>query len=242
MNRRALMTGILASFAAPSAVLPQATPEASPQATPEASPQATPVVMPEDIDALRDAMATPTATPEDSDTDDEIIRLPGYVDSVTRSFWIADPGFDVLFGGLLGVAAAGVEFDSDDDASAAIEAAMDAYEDYVTGNIASDPESQVTDFETVPVSIGRLGDERSARATTLFMEDEEFFESMVVVVAVIRKDRWLQMLVGLGVTGVTKPLVDIAEELDDRWPSGDLWDIVPTLDDMPPGMAIEDED
>jgi len=90
-------------------------------------------------------------------------------------------------------------------------------------------------------SIGRLGDERVGLSIVIEMNEEEFFDELQVGVGLIRKDHLLQMLMGVSTGGPLRAMADIAEQLDSRWPSRDLWDMVPELDDMPAGMTMSSE-
>lgn len=212
------------------------------QATPEASPIA---IDPEQADELMGLLTpTPAATEESGLSKDlELTTLPGYIDADVRMFESADAGFELFLGGLIALIAVAVEFETEANASQGLDRLVDRGLALFQGNMATnekfetDEEFEVVGTSTQEVSIGRLGDERLGTILTVEINNE-FIDELVVVAAAIRQERWVQLLMGFGVSGVTTVLVDIAEDLIDRWPSDDLENMLPNLDDMPPGMAI----
>lgn len=192
-------------------------------------------------------IAAQLASPEASPVTDEDRRYPledtaGFVRSVTRSFELADPGLDIFLGGLIAVSGTGIEFESSDTASAALSELSTALPNFLEEGIGLDDDSGVviTDSTLTEVSVGALGDERIGVSVELTVVTD-FFDTLALALAFIRKDRYLQVLMGYGITGVLAPTIDIAETLDAQWPSDDIWSIVPALADVPAGMALDDE-
>jgi hypothetical protein len=143
---------------------------------------------------------------------------------------------NLLTGGLMIAAGYGAEFETPDDASSAIdflaELLVETYLEDVDG----------TPGNPVEASIGRLGEERLGQATMIRLDEDEFFEEVVLGITLVRKQRFLQILMGGSSMGPLSQLAQISSDIDSRWPSDDLWSIVPELADMPTGMVLESEE
>lgn len=180
--------------------------------------------------------ATFARQPLDADESD-FTKAPGLVQAAFRSFEASQSGFmDIFTGGLIVAAGIGTEFDTLDDASRAIDFLAESLVEAYIGRIEGTPGN------TVEASIGRLGDERLGLATTIRLDDDEFFEEVVLGTAFVRKGRYLQVLFGGSTIGPLSHLAQISSDIDSRWPSDDVWDIVPELADMPVGMVLDSEE
>lgn len=163
--------------------------------------------------------------------------LEGIERGVYRSFEASEAGFaDIVTGGLLFAIGIGFEVDTLEIAKRAIsslsESLIDIYADGVEG----------TRDATVNVSVGRLGDERLGSATNFTLNNDKFFEEFTLGTVVVRKERFIQVLIGASTFGPISELAAIADDIDSRWPSDDLWASVPELSDMPVGMVLDEED
>jgi hypothetical protein len=163
--------------------------------------------------------------------------VQGVEQAVYRSFEASEAGFmDIMTGGLVIAAVIGIEFDAAENASRAVDLMAESFTELYAENVEG------TASETVEASVGRLGDERVGMATTFRLDDDDFIEEFVLGTIVVRKDRYLQVLIGASTMGPLSQLAQISEDLDSRWPSDDVWDIVPELADMPVGMVLDEED
>jgi hypothetical protein len=179
---------------------------------------------------------TPSAQDREA-TDGTFADVPGLVQVVFRGFEASQAGFmDILTGGLMIAAGYGAEFERPDDASRAIDILSTTLVDTYLDNVEGTPGNPVE------ASIGRLGDERLGLATTIALDDDEFYEEIVVGVVLVRKGRFLQVLLGGSTMGPLSQLTQISAAVDARWPSDDAWDIVPELADMPVGMVLDSEE
>jgi len=162
---------------------------------------------------------------------------PGLVLAVHRVFEASQAGFmDILAGTLIIAAGYGAEFESPVDASRAIDFLAESLVETFTEDVEGTPGS------VIEASVGRLGDERLGLATMIELDDDEFYEEVVIGTVFVRKDRFLQVLVGGSTMGPLSQLAQISTSIDPRWPSNNVWDIVPELADMPVGMVLDSED
>lgn len=162
--------------------------------------------------------------------------LDGVEDAVYRSFEASEAGFtEILTGRLVFAVGVGVEMDTPDNASQAVDVLAESLIQFYADNVEGTP------GETVEASVGRLGDERIGLATTFSLDDDEFIEQFTLGTIVVRQDQYLQILVGASTMGPLSELAAIAEDVAARWPSDDIWDIVPELADMPVGMVLDEE-
>lgn len=186
------------------------------------------------------AQATPQATPEASD-DIDIESFDGFVRSVTREFERADPSIaDALSGAIINLLFAGAEFDTSEHASEALSYLASEYPAIIERALRADGSFTIEAFNVTDVSFGSLGDERLALHLEPTLSGVPF-DTLSFAVCLVRKDRFLQFIVGYAITGAVATTIDIVEHLDERWPSDDLWSMVATLEDVPTGMAVTDE-
>lgn len=186
---------------------------------------------------IDDSIKTSPSAQDGDLADGPFADVPGLVQVVFRGFEASQAGFmDILTGGLMIAAGYGAEFERPDDASRAIgilsTKLVDTYLDEVGG----------TPGNPVEASVGRLGDERLGLATTIALDDDEFYDEVVVGIVLVRKGRFLQVLLGGSSMGPLSQLAQISAAIDARWPSDDTWDIVPELADMPVGMVLDPEE
>ncbi len=164
------------------------------------------------------------------------VGLDGIDQAVYRSFEASESGFmDVLTGSLVFAVGIGMEADTVDSASRAVDFLPEALTAVYGENVEG------TSGETVEASVGRLGDERIGLATTFSLDDDEFIEEFTLGTIVVRKDRYLQILVGASTFGPLGQLAAIAGDIKSRWSSTEIWTIVPELADMPVGMVLDEE-
>jgi len=186
------------------------------------------------------AQATPNATPEPSGAF-AIQSFDGFVRSVTRNFERQNPGLaDVLGGVMLGIATLGTEFDTPDNASETLSFLRTEYPVFLRHGLEVVSGFTIKTFTIAETSLGSIGNERTA----LQIESELIgapFDRLSFAVCLVRKDRFLQLMLGYSVMGAISPVADLVATLDQRWPSADLWAMMPTLEDMPPGMSVTDE-
>ena len=183
----------------------------------------------------QESTASPEATPDDNKI--PLSSQPGFVLGASRTFVVPDPGFSDLTNGLLlNLQGSGIEFDTPENAAATLEFLRTAipayYTDTTEGVIASD----VTDEP-----IDDFGDERIAQTLTLTL-DNDVFSQFEFGIVLIRKGPYLQFLTGFSTERATEQVMELAAALDDRWPSDDLWDIVPTTQDVPRTMTHAGEE
>jgi hypothetical protein len=189
-----------------------------------------------------DAMAviqTPNASPESRQDDGKIplSRQPGFILGVSRTFVVPEPGIDDLTRGiLLNLQGSGIEFDTPGNASAALTFLGTAIPAYYT-----ETTDDVIDSVVVDERIGNLGDERTAQTLTLSF-DRDAFDQFEFGIVLVRKDANLQFLTGFSTKRATEQVIELVEALDDRWPTDDLWDIVPTTQDVPRTMTHAGEE
>jgi hypothetical protein len=156
---------------------------------------------------------------------------------VSRTFVVPDPGFPDLSGGiLLNLQGSGIEFDTPENAAATLEFLGDAIPAYYTDTTEGVIDSEVTDEP-----IDDFGDERIAQTLTLTL-DNDVFSQFEFGIVIVRKGQFLQFLTGFSTERATEQTLELAAALDDRWPSGELWDIVPTTQDVPRTMTHAGEE
>jgi hypothetical protein len=167
--------------------------------------------------AAGDARSTPAAA-----------HLPGLERGVYREFVAAggDPGApgDEPFIYLLAV---GARFATPEDVRRAM--------DLSARDVARPPAS------TVEVEVGPLGDDRLGLSQTVPASTSPTGTDAVYDLLMLRKERQFQLLLGLAPASRMHDLAGIARELDGRWPSRDVWDIVPGRSNLPGRMDVRDE-
>ena len=167
-----------------------------------------------------------------------ISSQPGFVRSVSRAYRLPDPSFsDVMRGGLLGLQVSGIEFDSPDDASAALAYLAGELPGYFARTI-----EDVTGQETVEEDVDPLGDEISVQSVTLSFPEKDVIGELLFGIVLVRKDEFLQAAAGYGIEDATSQTMDVLAALDDRWPDDDLWAMVPEPADVPDGLELVEEE
>ncbi len=140
-----------------------------------------------------------------------------------------------------------IEFDTIDHAKEATLA--------LTSNIANALPAVGTSGALRPASIRELGDQAIARAGTLTSTSNgTTTESMIAIIG-YRSGRFVSICYGEGkITDPLSELAEIAEKLVDRTPKSKdaplnsdglrqdgLWNMLPTLSDIPEGFVVDDE-
>jgi hypothetical protein len=185
-------------------------------------------------------------TPEASPFVDDVNILPdpetfpGFVASASRRFQLTEPRPEILEGGPVGFIVTGIQFDSEENAegfTTQLSAQLpDTLMDALTaGNSVEESGIQVSQSSQSTNDASRL-----ELSITLSLDDE-MVDSVAVAVVLVQKGDQVQTWFGLGIADVIGPLGDLVDVLDDRWPASDLWALVPTLDDVPPGMSLVEE-
>lgn len=179
--------------------------------------------------------ASPTATVTTSST---LAAQPGFVRAVSRNFEVTVEGAaSILEGGLVLLQTYGVEFDTAVHASSALGVLKDTLPDLLGATSAGASGSEITE-----ASIGEPGDERVGLDVKITFPAGSLFQELAAAIVLVRKDRFVQALTGANLMGAMTQVAEIATSLDERWPSDDLWDLVPTVDDLPVGMAVTNEE
>ncbi len=95
--------------------------------------------------------------------------------------------------------------------------------------------------------LGEPGDERAGLEVHVTPAGG-LAQNVVVLSIMIRKDRFLQMLIGGGLEVAEEgfepgwdTMAQVGNAVDPRWPSEDAWDMVPEAADVPAGLAIAEE-
>ncbi len=165
--------------------------------------------------------------------------LQGLRGGVSRSFTLESANFvDAYSSVLLGLTIAGMKFKNTDAAAEAIDALVESY----PAAIEESAQANGASFDSSKVSIGRLGDERKGLSMTVTVAEGDGPDSFAVGLLLVRKKQYVQMTVSYALMGAITPAVDVIKAIDDRWPDRDLWQMVPELDDLPAGMALDKED
>ena len=166
-----------------------------------------------------------------------LVALPGFVRAVTRSFEVTEEGVAaVLEGGLVLLETSGVEFDSADNASSA----MDSLKEELPNSLGA-TSAGATGSEVTVVEIGEQGEERVGLDVKITFPAGALFQELAAAIVLVRKENYVQVLLGANLLGAMTQVAEVAAGLDERWPSDDLWDLVPTVDDLPVGMAVTSE-
>lgn len=182
-------------------------------------------------DSRAEASATSEALP-----DSQTFGLDGLVRYMSRYFTISGTGLEeFLTGQLVGVVAMGLEFQNNDQASAV----MAEHVDLVRFMVESD-EALRADPELREASIGRLGEERVGFYFTMPLDDET--EEVSVSLVAVRQESFLQLLMGFSSAPAMSSLAAIADQLEARWPSESIVDMLPELEDVPTGMELQSKE
>lgn len=175
-------------------------------------------------------VASPAASPAATAPRNILSDQPGFVRAVLREFKVTEAGYaDVLEGGLVLLQTSGAAFDRVENASQAL--------DYLT---TAFPES-LGASEVTRVSLDEPGDEQVGLEVRVTPQGQPGISEIVVVIAITRKDRFLQVLLGGGLEPGWDTIHHVADAVGGRWPAEDLWRILPGAGDVPPGLAIAEE-
>jgi hypothetical protein len=167
-----------------------------------------------------------------------ISQQPGFVRSVSRIYRLPDPSFsDVMRGGLLGLQVSGIEFDTADNASAAVAFLAGELPGYFARTVEG-----VTDFDVVEEDVDPMGDEQSVQTVALSFPEQDVISELLFGIVLVRKDNLIQAAAGYGIEDATSQTLDVLAALDDRWPDGDLWAMVPESADVPDGLELSEEE
>lgn len=174
--------------------------------------------------------ATPEAIPAVPYAD-----LKGFQGGDFRRFAIADPGLADVFGGsIIIVDCVAIQFDRPQQARVAIDEASRLIEDYYRAVVRADPDFAGSTFRAREVSAPELGDANLARSLIVNRDGEA---SWSYGISTIAKETIIQVIAGQSAFGALSPTLDIAEGMIDRWDGDNIADALPTLSDMPDGMA-----
>lgn len=182
-------------------------------------------------DSRAEASATSMALP-----DSQTFGLDGLVRYMSRYFTISGTGLEeFLTGQLAGVVAMGLEFQNNDLASSA----MSEREDLVRFMLELNG-APPTNPDLREASVGRVGEERVGLYFTMPLDDET--EEFAVSLVAVRQESFLQLLMGFSSAPAMSSLAEIAEQLEARWPSESIVNMLPELEDMPTGMELQSEE
>lgn len=224
MNRRNIILAAVVAVTAPTATPAQtpATPElnATPLATPER----------ENFDAIYNSTGIGQA----------IVVLNGFEEASFREFELADPGFEVLMGGLTAVAVYGIAFTDSTAATLGKESLELRLSAYFIESATDLKDLEIESSDVREIGIGDLGG-RSSGVSVEVTSNDEMFNTVSYCGIVVQKSRYVQLSMGAGILGVVAPLIDIAASLANRWPSDRLADMLPDLGDVPAGMTVVEE-
>ncbi len=168
--------------------------------------------------------------------DSQTFGLDGLVRYMSRYFTISGTGLEeFLTGQLAGVVAMGLEFQNNDLASSA----MSEREDLVRFMLELNG-APPTNPDLREASVGRVGEERVGLYFTITLDDET--EEFAVSLVAVRQESFLQLLMGFSSAPAMSSLAEIAEQLEARWPSESIVNMLPELEDMPTGMELQSEE
>jgi len=185
-----------------------------------------------------DPVATTTPESSGSAVDSEFF-VPGMKDIALRSFESVPSATD----GILGLSAVVAEFSSADAADAGVDLIVDRYIDLR----AERGDATVTMSEPKRVSAPKLGDRRVALAWTFTSSGIELPAAVLGVQLNTRV--YFFMIVGRNINPMEE-LAVVAESILGEAPrqgigdgvkSGGLWDLLPTLDEVPFGLSVASE-
>lgn len=184
-------------------------------------------------------IASPAASPTASAaTKHPLSGQPGFIRAVLRNFEVtAEGSANVLDGGLVLLQTSVSEFDTADNASQALNYLATA----LPASLGSDENGGATGSEVSEIALGDPGDERIGLEVLVLFAEGTLFERLAVVVAIIRKDRWVEILLGGGLEPGWDVIAQVGNAVDSRWPSDDVWQMVPTVEEVPAGLQVAEE-
>lgn len=170
----------------------------------------------------------------------QIVLLNGYEEATYREFELADPGFEILLGGLTAVSVYGIAFEDRVSAMFAKDSLEPRLPLYFVEAAANLEDFEFESFDVQAIGVGDLVGVSSGVSVAV-KSSSGTIDSISFCGILVQKSRYVQLLMGAGFLGVVSPLVDIAANLSDRWPSDYLTDMLPALGDAPAGMTIVEE-
>ena len=182
--------------------------------------------------------STPDATPEaESPNKIPLSSQPGFIKAVVRSFQVEDPEFEDLFGGkLFGVSGTGAEFDTPEHASETLALIAEVAPEKLYLGLDG-----AIDSESVEIEGFDVGDESLALSISVFFPEGDVFQELLIGMAMVRKEQFLQIVIGYSLEEAAEQSIALVEVLDDRWPSDDLWEMAPTASDVAENMSLDEE-
>ncbi len=183
-------------------------------------------------------VASPAASPEAREVRKHPLSdQPGFIQAVLRYFEATEEGIaNVLEGGLVLFQTSVSEFDTVDNASQALNYLATA----LPQSLQSE-ENGATGTDIFDVELGDPGDERIGIEVLVTFAEGALFDQLAMVAALIRKDRWVEILLGGGLEPGWDVISEVGNTVDSRWPSEDVWQMVPEIEDVPAGLAVSEE-
>jgi len=186
--------------------------------------------------AGQDAPETPDAPDVATETILDLSSLDGFVASAAREFYLSASGLGELFGSKpIAVLAIGVEFADENLASSALTDIRGAVPEALEGVIGS-PTSG-----TRRSTAGDLGDENLGLVLTFPFPPDSGSNEVDAGVTIIRKGAVVQVIVNVAYGDALEQAIALAEAIDGRWPSDDLLDLTPTVEEVPAPLVLRAE-
>lgn len=179
-------------------------------------------------------------TPDTPDIATETIldlsALEGFVAGAAREFYLSASGLGELFGSAaIAVLGAGVRFENEDAASAALTGIRGAVPEALEGVIGS------ANSGTKRSSAGELGDENLGLVLTFPFPPESETNEVDAGVTIVRKGADVQVIVNVAYVEALEGAIALAQAIDGRWPSDDLLDLVPSVEEAPAPLVLRAE-
>lgn len=186
--------------------------------------------------AGQDAPGSPDAPDVATETILDLSSLDGFVAGAAREFYLSASGLGELFGSAaIAVLGAGVRFEDEDVASEALTAIRGAVPEALEGMIGS------ANSGTKRSSAGELGDENLGLVLTFPFPPESETNEVDAGVTIVRKGADVQVIVNVAYVEALEGAIALAEVLDGRWPSDDLLDLVPNVEEVPASLVLRVE-
>lgn len=166
----------------------------------------------------------------------DLSSLEGFVAGAAREFYLAASGLAELFGSEpLAVLSAGLRFEDEEIASAALtdlrRAVPEALEAAFGAAISGTKRS----------AAGDLGDENLGLVLTFPVPPGRETGEVDAGATVVRKRAHVQVIVNVAYDEALEGAIALAEAIDGRWPSDDLFDLVPTAEEVPAPLVLRAE-
>jgi hypothetical protein len=182
--------------------------------------------------------ASPGASPEATVVARYILSdQPGFVRAVVRNFQVTEDGSaSILEGGPVLMQTSGAEFETPGDASNGLNYLRTALPASLGAENAG-----ATGVETEEISVGEPGEERFGMQIDVTFAEGAVFQELAFGALVIRNDRVLQVLLAGGLEPGWDAIQQSGNATEGRWPSSDLWQSVPDVEDVPVSLAVSEE-